>query len=181
MARMRPAPAVRWPAVPSAFPARAAVRRPTIRSRCRARPRKHAVAWTGVFVSLTVLLGACRGADQGPCAAAPVVVDSTFHAYTDSGVPIASFALHQVFGGAGEPCSAEAPIQLAISSDALAPLAFRYTLRGYDEKGGSAWIFLGAITRLAPGDTIDQGTVARSRVRIDVNTRVGFDSVRVVP
>ena len=135
----------------------------------------------GFMASLGLLLAACKGMDLGPCTAQQVVVDSTFHAYTDSGLPIASFALHQVFGGVPAPCSNEAPIQLAITSDAVAPLAFRYTLRGYDEKGGNAWIFLGAVTRLAPGDTIDQGTVARSRVRIDVNTRVGFDSVRVVP
>jgi hypothetical protein len=147
----------------------------------RGLPELARVGALGFMASLGLLLAACRGTDLGPCTAQQVVVDSTFRAYTDSGLPIASFALHQVFGGSAAACSNEAPIRLAISSEAVAPLAFRYTLRGYDERGGNAWIFLGAVARLAPGDTIDEGTVARSRVRVDVNTRVGFDSVRVVP
>ncbi len=147
----------------------------------RGSPGLARVCALGFISSLGLLLAACQGADLGPCTAQQVVVDSTFRAYTDSGLPIASFALHQVFGGSANGCSSDAPIQLAITSEALAPLAFAYTLRGYDERGGNAWVFQGVVQRLAPGDTIDEGTVARSRVRIDVNTRVGFDSVRVVP
>lgn len=127
---------------------------------------------------------ACQGADGlGPCTAQQTAIDSTFHTYADSGLPIASFALHQLYSSFPDGCSRDVggPVALVIFSDAFVPLAFGFTLRGYDEKANRDWSYDGRVVRMAPADSIDEGTIGRARVRIDVNTRVGFDSVRVVP
>lgn len=135
---------------------------------------------------LPFFVAACGATDRmagGPCVAQQLVIDSTFHTYTDGGVPVATFGLHQLYASYPDGCSSNGGglVDLVITSDAIVPIAFTYTMRGYDQNAVRDWSYDGAVGRIAPGDSILVGTVVRSRVRVDVNTRVGIGSITVVP
>lgn len=139
-----------------------------------------------VSALLPFFAAACGATDRvagGPCVAQQLVIDSTFHTYTDGGVPVAAFGLHQLYSSYPDGCSRNVGglVDLVITSDAFVPLAFTYTMRGYDQKAVRDWSYDGVVGRIAPSDSIVVGTVVRSRVRVDVNTRVGFGSITVVP
>ncbi len=151
----------------------------------QALPRRRFLGQVGLRLFPLFLLGACGATDRaaGPCIAENIVIDSTFHTYSDAGVRVAAFGLHQLFAsyppGCSHPVGGE--VDLVITSEALAPLAFSYALRGYDNDAVRVWSYDGEVARIAPGDSIVVGAVANSRVRVDVNTRVAFTALMVVP
>lgn len=139
------------------------------------------------LASLTALLSACCDL-TGSCEAcdgstAVQTLTNSFNTFTVTGAPVATFRLQQEFRSAPGGCAGDSDgaISLSITGIAPVPLRFDYTVQGVGATGLVVWSRAGSVPRLAPGQTIDLGQVARSPVRVDVGARAILDNIAAVP
>ena len=137
-----------------------------------------------MFASLLLfpLLGAiCHGDDpmRPDCSATTDTYSNSFMTYLNTGAPVARFTLNQTV--TSYPVNSECPdtqgeIQLQITSAAPIPVSFTYNLQGLGATGLVVWSYNGVVNRLSPGETVSQGVVANSPVRVDIGARAIFTS-----
>jgi hypothetical protein len=118
------------------------------------------------------------------CAPLEDIRNAAFPTFVN-GQTVAEFALTQVYTSY-EPngCrSAKSAISLRISSQALVPVAFSYTLRKISQADGHiVWSYNGNVIRLAPGQTIDVGQISSNLGNITLGgVTVVFNSFSQVP
>ncbi len=143
-----------------------------------------------VALGLLAVLGlaACPSKDQPTapevCISSEEVRNVAFPTFFQ-GFTVAEFALRQVYttytpNGCKNPTSS---ISLTITSQALVPVAFSYTLRKLSgTTGAQTWSYNGNVIRLAPGQKIDVGQVSTNLGNITLGAgNVTFNSFSQVP
>lgn len=141
----------------------------------------------GVWVlSLSLLLSACceiTGSCSEGCATSPEVLTNSFNTYTATGAPVATFRLSQEHRSSSGSCSDNGndAVALSVTSIAPVPLRFDFQVQGVGATGLVVWNHAGSVPRLAPGQTLDLGQVARTPVRVDVGARAFLSNIATVP
>jgi hypothetical protein len=139
------------------------------------------------MMSLTLMLSACCDI-TGSCEACDSSTDvqpltNSFNTFTATGAPVATFRLEQEHRSATSACddASDNAISLSITGIAPVPLRFEYLVQGVGATGLVVWSRAGSVPRLAPGQTIELGQIARSPVRVDVGARVILNNIAAVP
>lgn len=138
------------------------------------------------LLPLALLLTACceiTGSCEADCEQSAVDLSNTFNTYTVTGAPVATFRLNQTHVSVSSSCSGGngSAVTLSVSSIAPVPLKFDFQVQGVGATGLVVWNHAGSVPRLAPGQTLDLGQVARTPVRVDVGARAFLSNIVTVP
>ncbi|MCC6773277.1 MAG: hypothetical protein IT360_18980 [Gemmatimonadaceae bacterium] len=125
------------------------------------------------------ITGECQECDSAPAAN---TLSNSFNTYAATGAPVASFRLTQDHQSAGSGCAPAggSAVALSVTSIASVPLRFDYLVQGVGATGLVVWSRSGSVPRLAPGQSLDVGQVARTPVRVDVGARAILTNIAVV-
>lgn len=118
------------------------------------------------------------------CVAAQETTHAAFPTYASNGQAVAEFRLtHVLTSYTPNGCQASTGQNtLVITSMAAVPVAFSYTLYKLRVDNTVSWSYNGNVTRLAPGQSIDQGVVSNALGRANAGSwRVVFNSLSQVP
>ncbi|MCC6930712.1 MAG: hypothetical protein IT359_17110 [Gemmatimonadaceae bacterium] len=136
--------------------------------------------------SLTLVLAACcdiTGSCSEVCEESTQLLTNSFNTYTVTGAPVATFSLSQHHRSASASCgdASGGAVTLSVTGIAPVPLRFEFQVQGVGATGLVVWNHAGSVPRLAPGQTLDLGQVARTPVRVDVGARALLSNIASVP
>ncbi len=147
----------------------------------------HALVRRARFLLFPFALAACceitGSCETSDCTPEITPLTASFNTFAANGAPVATFRLTQDHLSPADGCNGErgGPVTLAVTGIAPVPLRFDYTLQGVGASGLVVWSNAGSVPRLAPGQTLNLGQVARTPVRVDVGARAILANIFTVP